>query len=178
MPGLDETMIATVVLREVDRALGLYPRWAHPFAGLEYSRARRHYGQARSDGRLFISRQFIGTAALADLEDTVRHELAHLIVGVREGHGPRWKAVAAELGATPRAAGRSRCRHLDERLTTAPLMLVAVFEDGSELEVKPAHRRSRAYLDYRYNLRGKRYRVAGRWVQRFYYRHNSASVAG
>jgi hypothetical protein len=168
--GLTEAMIGTVVIREVDRALQGYPVWAHPFAGLEYTRARRLYGQARSDGRILISRQFLGTAALADLEDTVRHEIAHLIVGLGKRHGPQWKRVAASLGAQPRASGRSADAVLHRRISDAPLRLIAVLRDGTELEIKTAHRRHRGYLEYRYNRFGKRYRVAGQWVERFYYR--------
>lgn len=39
--------------------------------------------------------------------DTLLHEIAHAIVGPGAGHGPKWKAVAARLGATPRACETS-----------------------------------------------------------------------
>lgn len=167
--GLTEAMIGIVVIREVDRALEKYPVWVHPFAGLSFSRARRLYGQAHGDGRIFISRQFIGTNALTDLEDTVRHELAHLIVGLKWRHGPKWKRVAADLGARPRASGRSEDAMLEDRLSDAPYLLMAVLRDGSEREIKPAYRRLRSYLDYRYSRFGKRYRIGKDYVERFYY---------
>jgi predicted SprT family Zn-dependent metalloprotease len=37
------------------------------------------------------------------VEDTIRHELAHALVGAGHGHGPVWQAKAVALGATPRA---------------------------------------------------------------------------
>jgi predicted SprT family Zn-dependent metalloprotease len=42
----------------------------------------------------------------AEVEDLVRHEVAHALAGARAGHGPRWKALAVELGATPTACVR------------------------------------------------------------------------
>jgi len=38
----------------------------------------------------------------SEIEDLVRHEVAHALAGPRAGHGPRWKQIARELGATPR----------------------------------------------------------------------------
>ena len=38
--------------------------------------------------------------------DTVRHEIAHAMVGSRANHGPAWRECAVRVGATPeRAAG-------------------------------------------------------------------------
>ena len=38
--------------------------------------------------------------------DTVRHEIAHALVGSRANHGPAWRECAVRVGATPeRAAG-------------------------------------------------------------------------
>jgi len=166
---LDRTIIGVVVLREVDRALALYPTWVHPFAGLSFNRARRTYGQAHRDGRIVLSSVFLGTAALGDLEDTVRHELAHLIVGIDQRHGPAWRQVAKRLGATPRATGRSQAPDLAQKMEAAPYTLMAVLASGEEREVKPVFRRSKRYLDYRYRVRGRNYIIAGQTVLRFYY---------
>lgn len=169
-PTLDRTLISAVVLRELDRALDAFPRWVHPFAGLSFNNARRSYGQAHRDGRMMISRLFLGTTALGDLEDTVRHEFAHLIVGIDQKHGPRWKRTALALGAVPRATGRSRAPDLQARMEDAPFTLVAVLASGEERALKPAFRRSRALIAYRDAGGGRRYFVAGEAVLRFCYR--------
>lgn len=39
--------------------------------------------------------------------DTLMHEIAHALAGPIAGHGPVWKAVAARLGAQPRACQSS-----------------------------------------------------------------------
>ena len=41
------------------------------------------------------------------VENTIRHELAHALLGPGYGHGPVWRAKAAELGAAPTA----KCRN-------------------------------------------------------------------
>lgn len=168
-PMLDETIIGVIVLREVDRALSLYPQWVHPFSGLTFNRAHRCYGQAHRDGRIVISRVFVGTGALDDLEDTVRHELAHLIIGIDKRHGPEWRRVARRLGAIPRARGRAVSSDLASRMDDAPYTLIAVLESGEERELKTVFRRSRRYLDYRYRWGGKRYEVEGQIVKCFRY---------
>lgn len=35
--------------------------------------------------------------------DTIKHEIAHALVGHKAGHGPIWQAKAKELGAKPEA---------------------------------------------------------------------------
>ncbi len=41
-----------------------------------------------------------------ELVPTLIHELCHLAVGVREGHGPSWRAAMAALGQPPTACHR------------------------------------------------------------------------
>lgn len=46
------------------------------------------------------------TAALNPVEvlaDTIAHEVAHAVAGYEVDHGPAWKSVAREFGATPQA---------------------------------------------------------------------------
>lgn len=37
------------------------------------------------------------------VRDTVRHEIAHALVGADAGHGPIWKAAARRVGCSPKA---------------------------------------------------------------------------
>jgi predicted SprT family Zn-dependent metalloprotease len=41
------------------------------------------------------------------VRDTLFHEIAHALAGPAAGHGPKWKAVARQIGATPRACDTS-----------------------------------------------------------------------
>lgn len=166
---LTENAIRHIVARERLRAEALFTDWEHPFRELSFNRARRSYGQAHRDGRMVLSRSFLGTTALADLEDTIRHELAHLIAGIRFKHGPRWRHVASTLGAIPRASGRSEDAELHEKMSHARFTLIAIMQNGEERTVRKVHRRSRRYAEYRLGRRGQRYHIKGDFVERFVY---------
>ena len=42
-----------------------------------------------------------------EIQDTVRHEVAHALAGPGTGHGPLWKTEARRLGALPKSCARS-----------------------------------------------------------------------
>lgn len=167
---LERPGIETLVAREVDRAVERFSCWQHPFRRLNFSRARRILGQAHQDGTVTLSSIFLGTTALDDLRDTVRHELAHLIAGLSCRHDESWKRVAVELGALPRARGLVRSRQLQSKMDDAPYTLIAVMDGGEEVPLKPAFRRSPQYLHYSFSALGRQYFLRGRPVRAFRYR--------
>ena len=59
------------------------------------------------DLRIVISRVFFKESLenLGDLRNTVRHEFAHMVSPLGEGHGKIWKKNAVTLGAAPRRCG-------------------------------------------------------------------------
>jgi predicted SprT family Zn-dependent metalloprotease len=48
--------------------------------------------------RISVSRYLASRYADDEIHQVLLHEVAHAIAGNRAGHGPRWKAVATELG--------------------------------------------------------------------------------
>ena len=71
-------------------------------------------------GRAFVRRNLIRLSAWLDHEqalETLRHELAHIAVGMaKEGpHGPKWRAWAVKLGANPRATSHRPPEHAPDR---------------------------------------------------------------
>ncbi len=73
-----------------------------------WDRARLRFGACWPHRkRITLSRILTEINAREQVHDTILHEVAHALVferfGRLHGHGPEWKAVAAELGATPRA---------------------------------------------------------------------------
>ena len=63
--------------------------------------------------RIEISEFHVVNNPPAVVFDTLLHEIAHAIAGPAAQHGPKWKAIAARLGATPRA-----CDSSDETVVT------------------------------------------------------------
>ncbi|MFK7829873.1 MAG: SprT-like domain-containing protein [Congregibacter sp.] len=172
LSSLSKNEIERIVGEELQRALSLFPNWVHPFSSLEFNNSRRTFGQAHQDGKVVLSNSFIGTCASEDLVDTVRHEFAHLIVGIRQKHNVRWRMAAASLGARPKATGRSKAEDLHERMTDAPFTLIAVMLNGDERVMRQVFRRSKRYLDYCYERGGDRYHIDGEFIARFRYEDN------
>lgn len=76
----------------------------------QFDRARRRLGICRWEraGRrvrvISLSRFYAGRMGWAEMEDVVRHEVAHAIDFETRGksdHGPVWKAIACKVGADP-----------------------------------------------------------------------------
>jgi len=66
--------------------------------------ARRRLGQTLYDQKLVtLTAWYVDLNDTSEIRDTLAHEFAHAIVGPGHRHGPKWKAVARSLGATPRA---------------------------------------------------------------------------
>ena len=57
--------------------------------------------------RIEIAAYYASQNPPESVTDTLLHEIAHAIAGPAAGHGPVWKAVAARLGATPKACDTS-----------------------------------------------------------------------
>ena len=71
------------------------------FAFLE---AERRLGDCHFQDRVIrIGRAHALDASEAEIRDTVLHEIAHALAGPEARHGPKWKATARRIGATPRA---------------------------------------------------------------------------
>jgi predicted SprT family Zn-dependent metalloprotease len=94
-----------------------------------FDKATRRFGQARvhyEPGRgmlkeISLSRSLTLLNAEAKVENTILHEVAHALAGMRAGHGPKWQACALRVGATPKA-----CYDVREDNVRIPYRWVAV----------------------------------------------------
>lgn len=69
---------------------------------LVLDRAKRRAGVCRyTDRSIGLSRHLTLIHTREQVRDTVLHEIAHAHAGPRAGHGPRWRAAALAIGATP-----------------------------------------------------------------------------
>jgi len=106
------------------------------------SNTRRRLGACRYRAkRIEIAEYYARNSPEGSVLDTLLHEIAHDIAGPAAGHGPRWKAVAVRLGATPRSCETS---------------LLAVVQPGDWQATCPAcektvhlYRRPRSLTGYR-----------------------------
>ena len=64
-----------------------------------FDHAKTRFGQCdHAKRRITVSRYLAARADDDEVHQVLLHEVAHAMVGVREGHGPVWRERARELG--------------------------------------------------------------------------------
>src|SRR3954467_7144541 len=72
------------------------------------SKAKRRLGVCKYRAkRIEIAAYYARHSPEESVLDTLRHEIAHALAGPAAKYGPKWKAVAIRLGATPRSCETS-----------------------------------------------------------------------
>ena len=70
-----------------------------------FSPKKSFIGQCRFGEKvILLSEPFALSIKIAEIEDTVLHEIAHVLVGPGHGHGKVWKAKCVEIGCRPYAS--------------------------------------------------------------------------
>jgi predicted SprT family Zn-dependent metalloprotease len=95
--------------------------------------------------------------------DTILHEVAHILTGAliakRENHGPKWRAIARALGASPAGSGRDpRFRAASEALRDSRQKVVARC-DRCGLEIKRLRRTRRNWRRFLHLECGGRFKA-------------------
>lgn len=73
----------------------------------ELSRKKRVLGQCFYNTKTIeLSVDYIINGSFDNIDDTIRHEIAHALVGPGHNHGLVWKKKAVELGAKPLACSK------------------------------------------------------------------------
>jgi predicted SprT family Zn-dependent metalloprotease len=79
----------------------------------EFDNARRRFGVCRfGTKRIGLSQHLVSLNDEAKVKDTILHEIAHALVGVKHGHDWVWRAKAIEIGCDG-----ERCYSSDEVVT-------------------------------------------------------------
>jgi predicted SprT family Zn-dependent metalloprotease len=69
---------------------------------LTFDNAKRRLGCCRfATKTISLSRPLAEINEWNVVNDTILHEIAHALAGPRAGHGPKWRTVARQVGATP-----------------------------------------------------------------------------
>ncbi|MFL0801978.1 MAG: hypothetical protein K6L80_16135 [Agarilytica sp.] len=122
------------------------PKWVVQPSALELTRHKTKFGMASSKGVVYINSAFIGTQAINKLRNTLRHELAHLAVGLAEGHNAIFKHCAQVFGAN-RAVPQSEILAFEQSVGYK-WQLIAHLVDGRTVEMGRVHRRHKKYSAY------------------------------
>lgn len=89
---------ATELAQQLMRKHGLIQRgWI-----LVWDNAKRRFGQCRHHSRILrLSKPLTSLNLEVDVRDVILHEIAHALVGPRQGHNQVWKNMCVEIGAKP-----------------------------------------------------------------------------
>lgn len=64
-----------------------------------FDSAKKRLGVCKySEHLISLSRYFVDLHSLDEIDQVLRHEIAHALAGPKAGHGPKWKKLATELG--------------------------------------------------------------------------------
>lgn len=98
--------------------------------------------------RVSLNAVYVETADWNFVEDTLRHEIAHVIAGPEVGHGPKWKMIARYVGANPEACKDASVMNEEFIRAKYKYQMVVVHDDG-EVEIL------KLYGNRRTNLKDK-----------------------
>jgi predicted SprT family Zn-dependent metalloprotease len=94
-----------------------------------YDQTKNRIGQCRySSKEIGYSVHFIKETPMDEIEDTIRHEIAHALVGPGNGHNQTWKLKAMIVGANPRS-----CSEIAQ-VSAKPNFIVECSKCGKEWE--------------------------------------------
>lgn len=131
------------------------------------------YGQASNRGKVHINSIFIGLPHVESLRSTIVHELAHLCVGIDQGHNCLFKCVNADFRKICNISAEQaemECNNLGDQVLKdrpPPLELYARTSCGNLFFVAKCFRRNKKYTQFPFSNR--RLGIDGREISRFEY---------
>lgn len=69
---------------------------------------------------IFLSTEHVIYGTEAEIEDTIRHELAHILAGNKAGHGPEWIKACKITGAKPKRCAENNLNIPSRYVGTCP----------------------------------------------------------
>lgn len=141
--------------------------WSIKPRGLLKTNHKTKYGMADLNGNIHINQAFVGTSANQLLDATIRHELAHLFVGLHHGHNAVFKAAEFEFGTDFKSIDKKQFQQLSDNIGYK-YQLYASFKGGDVILLKKVQRKHRKYTHYKPTVY-KYLTIKGRKVVSFYY---------
>lgn len=94
---------------------GLSLQWS-----FEFNKRKTHYGLCNESTKtIFLSSILTKQCSYDQVKDTILHEIAHALVGCRNGHNEVWKSKAIEIGCNgERCARYNHHRTVDAKYIT------------------------------------------------------------
>lgn len=121
-------------------------------------------GTASNRGVISISNAFVDTKEYDELDETINHEIAHLIAGISSGHGDFWKWCCVKItGCKP-----DRLASISKALAEKKYNYVLYFDTETRKKQVVryySNRPPKKYLEAKPN----QFKAKGEFINRFYY---------
>lgn len=128
-------------------------QWSIQPQKLSATQHKTKYGMADLNGVIYINQAFVGTTAVQLLKATIRHEFAHLCVGLQHGHNRHFKARAKQFAAN---FGRHLKAETDQvhavigyKYSLYVTLESPVDKTINEMLFRRVHRKHSKYLNYK-----------------------------
>ncbi len=135
---------------------------------LQATQHKTKYGMADINGVVYINSAFVNSSAETLLDATIRHELAHLCVGLEVGHGPVFKQKAKEFNSFFGRHLKSESAEINRNIGFK-YNLYATLSDGQEVLLRKVHRKHRKYTQYKPSMI-KYLTLKGQKIKQFTYK--------
>jgi predicted SprT family Zn-dependent metalloprotease len=67
----------------------------------QWNTSKRIYGQCQDPGNISLSMPLVKARPEEEVRNTILHEIAHALAGIKNGHNWQWKAACMRLGIPP-----------------------------------------------------------------------------
>lgn len=133
-----------------------------PEYSFKWNRRKKTYGLCSYRTKTIQLSTFLTKSCPEEqVRDTILHEIAHAIAGYEAGHGPKWKAVARQIGAAPKARGPALTKEVVEEMCPTWVM----FDPTRNVVVKHYFRKpgKRTFANlHNWFVRGRREETIGK----------------
>lgn len=121
-------------------------------------------GTASNRGVISISNVFVGTEEYNELDDTINHEIAHLIAGISSGHNKYWKWCCVNIvNCKP-----SRLAHISSSLREKKYNYILYFDTETRKKQVVRYYSNRPPKKY-LEAKPRQFKSKGEVIERFYY---------
>lgn len=118
---------------------------------LQWTKHKTKYGMAGHHGVVYINEAFVETTAWQLLEATLRHELAHLYIGLAAGHNAYFHDTATLFKSCFKTIPNEEIKQFHYQIGYR-YKLYAIFENGDVVLIKKTHRKHAKYTQYKPRL--------------------------
>ncbi|MGP5159880.1 SprT-like domain-containing protein [Pseudoalteromonas prydzensis] len=121
--------------------------WTHyPLNKVELSSKATYLGEAFTSGLVELNERFIGTDCYSLLDNTIKHELCHLMVGIANGHNNKFKRAANRFDVQKNELFNDLSKIISK--TKYKYEVYVKLVNGSRAFIGGAHRKSKKYTQY------------------------------